>query len=64
MILVGNKSDIGVGRQVSVEAGEQKAAQYEMSFCETSAKVAKGVEEMFHSIIENIRVNKSGEKSK
>ena len=44
MILVGNKSDIGVGRQVSTKAGEDKASKYEMSFCETSAKIAQGVE--------------------
>jgi hypothetical protein len=33
-----------------------------MSFCETSAKVAQGVEEMFHSIIDNIKVSKCSER--
>lgn len=43
MILVGNKADMGVGRQVARETAEKKAAAFEMSFCETSAKVALGV---------------------
>ena len=33
MILVGNKADIGVGRQVARDTAEKKAASNEMSFC-------------------------------
>lgn len=59
-ILVGNKVD-EERREVSEEEGEAKARNYEMGFCETSAKLGVGIDELFQSIIGNIRVLKKSE---
>jgi Ras-related protein Rab-6A len=57
-ILVGNKSDLREERKVTREEGMQKARAKGLSFCETSAKSGSGIEELFHSIIENIKIGK------
>lgn len=57
-ILVGNKLDLRDTRKVTREEGQMKARTKGLSFCETSAKSGTGIEELFHSIIENIRVSK------
>lgn len=44
------------------EEGEAKARSKGLSFCETSAKTGQGIEELFHSIIENILISKEGPK--
>jgi Ras-related protein Rab-1A len=46
-VLVGNKSDKGDARVVSVEEGRQKAEALGLSFIETSAKDATHIEEAF-----------------
>ncbi|CDH58022.1 ras-related protein rab-6a [Lichtheimia corymbifera JMRC:FSU:9682] len=50
IILVGNKTDIGEKRQVSVEDGEKKAKEYNVMFIETSAKAGYNVKALFRKI--------------
>lgn len=57
-ILVGNKADLREDRKVLREEGAAKAGKKGLSFCEASAKTGSGIEELFHSIIENIRIGK------
>ena len=57
-LLVGNKSDLELSRQVSTEEGEQFAQKYGMAFLETSAKTAQNVSLAFEQtscmVLENI----------
>ena len=56
VLLVGNKADAGdSNRQVSTSQGEDLAARLGMTFVETSAKTARGVQEAFHSIASQIK---------
>lgn len=43
MILVGNKSDIGSERKVSIEDGKKLAEKYKMPFFECSAKTGYNI---------------------
>ncbi|KAF7288604.1 Ras-related protein [Mycena indigotica] len=56
LLLVGNKSDLAAAgqRAVRVEEAEQLAEEHNMSFMETSALDATGVEEAFQSILSDI----------
>jgi Ras-related protein Rab-2A len=54
VMLIGNKSDLASRRAVSVEEGQQFAAQHGLIFLETSAKTAEHVEEAFLSTAEHI----------
>ncbi|VDN07039.1 unnamed protein product [Thelazia callipaeda] len=56
LILVGNKCDDNANRQVSRRDGEQFAAQYNSTFCETSAKTNIHVIETFEDIVKQIRM--------
>ncbi|KAF7300314.1 Ras-related protein [Mycena chlorophos] len=51
LMLVGNKSDLAHWRAVSTDEGAGRAAEYGMSFMETSALDATGVEEAFGTIL-------------
>ncbi|KZF23156.1 ras small monomeric GTPase [Xylona heveae TC161] len=57
MIVVGNKSDLEMegGREVSKQAGEELARQFNCSFIETSAKLRINVDEAFHNLVREIR---------
>lgn len=54
VMLIGNKSDLSSKRAVSVEEGQQFAAEHGLIFLETSAKTAEHVEEAFLATAENI----------
>ena len=46
MMLVGNKTDLGDKRQVSMEEGERKAQELNVMFIETSAKAGYNVKQV------------------
>lgn len=50
IMLVGNKTDLGEGRQVSVEEGEFKASEEKILFIETSAKAGFNVKQLFRRL--------------
>lgn len=50
LFLVGNKLDLADQRQVSVEEAEKKAADYNMTYVETSAKMGQNVKTLFKKI--------------
>lgn len=45
-MLVGNKTDLGDKRQVSMEEGERKAKELNVMFIETSAKAGYNVKQV------------------
>ncbi|XP_018545758.1 ras-related protein Rab-15 [Lates calcarifer] len=51
-ILVGNKSDEELGRQVTTEQGSKLAETYEMDFFETSASTNSNISESFTRVTE------------
>lgn len=53
-LLVGNKCDLRGPRAVKREEGEQLAAEYDMSFFETSAKENESIEDAFVSMAQEI----------
>jgi small GTP-binding protein len=55
MILVGNKCDLEKHREVPKEKGETLAKQWEIPFLESSAKSKINVDEIFHTIVKDIR---------
>ncbi|KAJ1956169.1 RAS1 protein, partial [Dispira parvispora] len=55
VVIVGNKSDLGIQRQVTTEEGRQLAAEYQAMFMETSAKMRTNVSEAFHCVVRQIR---------
>lgn len=50
IMLVGNKTDLGDRRQVSVEEGEAKATEEKILFIETSAKAGFNVKQLFRRL--------------
>ncbi|XP_065887499.1 ras-related protein Rab-6A-like [Dysidea avara] len=50
IMLVGNKTDLADGRQVSVEDGEKKAIELNVMFIETSAKAGYNVKQLFGQV--------------
>ncbi|KAI9313373.1 ras-like protein 3 [Dichotomocladium elegans] len=62
MVLVGNKSDLELDRQVSSQEGKDLAKTYCCPFVETSAKQRIHVDEAFHDVVREIRrMNKDQE---
>jgi len=55
MILVGNKSDLILERQVATYEGEELARKYNMPFIETSACLRAGVDEAFQTLVRLVR---------
>lgn len=53
-ILVGNKVDLGLQRQISTEKGIHLAEELGIDFIETSAKINYNIKELFQLIAENI----------
>ena len=56
VFLVGNKVDLTEARQVSESEGQTKAKQLQASFCETSAKTASNVKQLFKQIAQELPV--------
>ncbi|EFA09081.1 ras-related protein Rab6 [Tribolium castaneum] len=56
VFLVGNKVDLKDLRQVSIEEGEQKAKELNVTFVETSAKVGLNIKQLFKRITESLVV--------
>ncbi|KAK5165541.1 RAS1 protein [Saxophila tyrrhenica] len=55
IIVVGNKCDLDMERQVSIEEGRQLAASFGCDFIETSAKNRINVDNAFFDIVREIR---------
>ncbi|MGQ4913148.1 MAG: GTP-binding protein [Candidatus Asgardarchaeia archaeon] len=53
-ILVGNKVDLGLQRQIPTEKGMHLAEELGIDFIETSAKINYNIKELFQLIAENI----------
>lgn len=64
MVLVANKCDLEMERQVPMQEGRDLAKQFGCEFIETSAKNRINVEEAFYSVVRDIRrFNKEQESS-
>ncbi|KAA8595687.1 hypothetical protein FQN60_010978 [Etheostoma spectabile] len=50
MILVGNKADLELQRQVTQEEGQQLARQLKVTYMEASAKIRMNVDQAFHEL--------------
>lgn len=55
VIVVGNKCDLELERQISYEEGNQVAKAFDCPFLETSAKQRINVEEAFHLLVRLVR---------
>ena len=55
MVVIGNKCDLEMNRQVSFEEGKELATLFECPFFETSAKEGTNIEEAFLQLLREIR---------
>ena len=55
MVLVGNKSDLEIAREVHFRDGEDMAKKLMCPFFETSAKLPQNVEEAFTAVVREIK---------
>ena len=55
MVLVANKCDLEMDRQVSIQEGKDLADKYGCHFVETSAKMRINVDTAFHEVVRDIR---------
>ncbi|PFX22570.1 GTP-binding protein Rit2-like isoform X1 [Stylophora pistillata] len=55
MVLVANKMDLESKREVTTEEGQELAAQFDCPFFETSAALRHCVDDVFHTLIRQIR---------
>jgi GTPase SAR1 family protein len=55
LVLVANKVDLQSQRKVSTEEGKALAAQFGCKFYETSAALRSNVDEVFFSLVREIR---------
>ncbi|KAF6722626.1 Ras-related protein R-Ras2 [Oryzias melastigma] len=55
MILVGNKADLELQRQVTQEEGQNLARQLKVTYMEASAKIRMNVDQAFHELVRVIR---------
>jgi len=60
-MLVGNKADKQLEREVTREEGMQLAKEFGCEFLETSAKTAQNVERLFTNLVRNLRNTKATE---
>jgi GTPase KRas protein len=62
-MLVGNKADKQLEREVTREEGMQLAREFGCEFLETSAKTAQNVERLFTNLVRNLRSTKQQNKA-
>ncbi|KAI5959666.1 ras1 [Candida margitis] len=62
VLVVGNKCDLEMERQVSYEEGQALANSFNCPFLETSAKLRINVEEAFFDLVKYIRASEEAEK--
>jgi len=62
IMLVGNKTDLGDKRSVSIEEGEAKAKEYDILFIETSAKLGFNIKALFRKVASALGVDNIGHK--
>lgn len=55
MVLVANKTDLESKREVTTEEGQALAQEFDCPFFETSAALRQFVDDVFHSLIRQIR---------
>eukprot|EP01017_Pseudomicrothorax_dubius_P012094 TRINITY_DN1475_c0_g1_i2.p2 TRINITY_DN1475_c0_g1~~TRINITY_DN1475_c0_g1_i2.p2 ORF type:complete len:134 (-),score=47.99 TRINITY_DN1475_c0_g1_i2:225-626(-) len=55
VLLVANKKDLADQRVVSVEEGKALAAEFSIPFLESSALTGEGIQEIFNTLIRDIR---------
>jgi GTPase KRas protein len=60
-MLVGNKADKQLEREVTREEGMQLAREFGCEFLETSAKTAQNVERLFTNLVRSLRNTKQTE---
>ena len=60
-MLVGNKADKQLEREVTREEGMQLAREFGCEFLETSAKTAQNVERLFTNLVRSLRSTKQTE---
>jgi len=60
-MLVGNKADKQLEREVTREEGVQLAKEFGCEFLETSAKTAQNVERLFTNLVRSLRSTKQAE---
>jgi GTPase KRas protein len=60
-VLVGNKADKQLEREVTREEGMQLAKEFGCEFLETSARTAQNVERLFTNLVRNLRSTKLAE---
>jgi Ras-related protein Rab-1A len=59
-LLVGNKSDLPLPRQVSKHAANEYAAEHRIAHIETSAKTGMNIDTIFHTMTRQLIALKSG----
>jgi GTPase KRas protein len=60
IVMVGNKCDLEVDRQVSTLEGQQLAKHWGIPFIETSAKTRLNLDESFFNLVRLIRSGRNG----
>lgn len=64
ILLVGNKTDLHMEREITQEDGINLAKRWKADFLETSAKDNKAVQQIFHRIIDEIDKQQNGKDTK
>lgn len=62
-ILVGNKADLTNNRKVQQATANNRAAQWQVPYVETSAKTRENVDKVFYDLMREIRSRKVSEDS-
>ncbi len=64
LILVGNKSDLAINRQIRQEEGQGKADKWGKVYIETSAKTRENVDKAFFDLMLEIKKRKMADMNK
>ena len=60
IVIVGNKSDLAMQRQVSTEEGQKLAQEWNCVFVETSAKLNVNIQNVFEVLLQEIEKREKG----